>query len=142
MNHQTKEIVMATARQFEELGVWQEARQMVREIYRVTSQRAFRRDCNLRDQITRAATSTMSNIAEGFERGSRKEFVQFLNIAKGSNGEVRSQLYVAIDQQYIDENTFNDLKDSALKLSRRVAKFISYLQSYPSNARVRSARER
>ena len=133
---------MATARQFEELGVWQEARQMVREIYRVTSQRAFRRDSNLCDQITRAATSTMSNIAEGFERGSRKEFVQFLNIAKGSNGEVRSQLYVAIDQQYIDEKTFNDLKDSALKLSRRVAKFISYLQSYPSNARVRSARER
>src|SRR5262245_3133496 len=121
MNHQAKEIVMATARQFEELGVWQDARQLVREIYRLTNQRAFRRDFSLRDQITRAATSTMSNIAEGFERGSRKEFIQFLNIAKGSSGEVRSQLYVAIDQEHLDEKTFAELKESALKLSRRLA---------------------
>lgn len=133
---------MATARQFEELGVWQDARQLVREIYRVTNQRGFRRDFNLRDQITRAATSTVSNIAEGFERGSRKEFVQFLTIAKGSSGEVRFQLYVAVDQAHISEATFNELKDFALKLSRRVAKFINYLQNYPGNSRTRSTRER
>lgn len=133
---------MATAQQFEDLGVWQDARVTVREIYRVTKQRAFQRDFGLRDQITRAATSTMSNIAEGFERGSRKEFIQFLNIAKGSNGEVRSQLYVALDLEYTDEKTFTALKDSALKLSRRIAKFISYLQTYPSNSRVRSAQKR
>ena len=72
---------MATAQQFEDLGVWQDARQMVCEVYKISNQRAFRRDFSLRDQITRAATSTMSNIAEGFERGSRKEFIQFLNIA-------------------------------------------------------------
>lgn len=132
---------MATAQQFEDLGVWQDARVMVREVYKITNQRDFRRDFSLRDQITRAATSTMSNIAEGFERGSRKEFIQYLNIAKGSNGEVRSQLYVALDLSYIDEETFNALKDSALKLSRRLAKFIAYLKTCPTNARVRPPRK-
>ena len=83
----------------------------------------------------------MSNIAEGFERGSRKEFIQFLNIAKGSNGEVRSQFYVALDLAYIDEETFDALKDSALKLSRRLAKFIAYLKTCPSNTRVRPPRK-
>jgi len=89
---------MATAPQFEDLQVWQDARALVREIYKITKNSSFRRDFSLRDQITRASASTMSNIAEGFERGGRKEFVQFLNIAKGSNGEVRSQLCVAVDQ--------------------------------------------
>ena len=79
----------------------------------------------------------MSNIAEGFERGSRKEFIQFLSVAKGSNGEVRSQLYVALDQEYLDQKIFDKLRASALALSRRLAKFISYLQRYPSNFRVR-----
>jgi len=87
---------MATARQFEDLAVWQEARQIVGVIYAMSKQRAFNQDFGLRDQIRRAAVSTMSNVAEGFERGTRKEFVQFLNIAKGSNGEVRSQLHVAL----------------------------------------------
>jgi four helix bundle protein len=131
---------MATAKQFEDLRVWQDARVLVREVYTATKQRQFRRDFGLRDQITRAATSTMSNIAEGFERGSRKEFIQFLNVAKGSNGEVRSQLYVALDQEYVDQKTFDGLKESALALSRRIAKFISYLQTYPENSRVRRAR--
>jgi four helix bundle protein len=133
---------MATVERFEDLGVWQDARQLVREIYRVTKLPAFRRDFSLRDQITRAATSTMSNIAEGFERGTRKEFIQFLNVAKGSNGEVRSQLYVALDQEYIDEKAFNELRGLALALSRRLAKFISYLQKHPSNSRVRTAPRR
>src|SRR5262245_43610043 len=112
---------MATVKQFEDLHVWQEAREIVREVYKVTKQRGFIRDFSLKDQITRAAVSSMSNIAEGFERGTRKEFIQLLNVAKGSNGEVRSQLYVALDQQYIDQRTFNKLRDSALGLSRRLA---------------------
>ena len=128
---------MATAQQFEDLHVWQDARDLVREIYKVTKQRGFRGDFSLRDQITRACTSTMSNVAEGFERGSRKEFIQFLNIAKASNGEVRSQLYVALDQEYLDQRAFDTLRESALALSRRIAKFISYLEQYPSNSRVR-----
>jgi four helix bundle protein len=132
---------MATAKQFTDLHVWQEARGLVGEIYKVTKQGAFRRDFRLRDQITRAAVSSMSNIAEGFERGSRREFIQFLNVAKGSTGEVRSQLYVALDQEYVDQKMFEKLRDSALAVSRRLAKFIRYLEDYPSNVRVRRSRK-
>ena len=84
----------------------------------------------------------MSNIAEGFERGTRKEFIQFLNIAKGSIGEARSQLYVALDQGYINETKFEELKAGAVALSRRIASFISYLEKYPSNTRVRKSDNR
>jgi four helix bundle protein len=128
---------MATVQQFEDLQVWQDARTLVREVYKITNQRSFRRDFSLRDQLTRAATSTMSNIAEGFERGTRKEFIHFLNIAKGSNGEVRSQFYLVLDQDYIDEKTFSVLRQSALSLSRRLARFISCLERFPGNSRVR-----
>src|SRR5664279_745594 len=132
---------MATAKQFEDLVVWQEARGLVNEVYKVTKQGPFRRDFSLRDQITRAAISSMSNIAEGFERGSRREFIQFLNIAKGSTGEVRSQLYVALDQEYVNQKMFEKLRDAALAVSRRLAKFIRYLETYPSNSRVRQPRK-
>ena len=128
---------MATARQFEDLNVWQEARQLVGVIYESTKQRAFHQDFGLRDQIRRAAVSTMSNIAEGFERGSRKEFVQFLNIAKGSNGEVRSQLQVALDQKYIGENEFSAARDAAILLSKKLSAFIRYLEGYAGNSRVK-----
>jgi four helix bundle protein len=84
----------------------------------------------------------MSNIAEGFERGSRKEFIQFLTIAKGSNGEVRSQLYVALDQEYLTEKEINSLRQAAILLSRRLARFISYLEKYPNNSRVRKPTKR
>ncbi len=126
---------MATAKRFEDLQVWQEARDLARQTYRIVNQHPFRKDFGLRDQITRAAISTMSNIAEGFERGTRKEFVQFLHVAKASNGEVRSQLYVARDQTYIDEETFMGLRESTL--SRRLAKFIGYLEHFPDNSRAR-----
>ena len=126
-------------KQFEDLRVWQEARAVVKEIYQVAKLRGFRRDFALRDQIIRAAVSTMSNIAEGFERGSRKEFIQSLNIAKGSNGEVRSQLYVALDQDYLDQRAFDRMKESVSALSRQLARFVSYLKSYPSDSRTRQA---
>jgi len=133
---------MATAHQFEDLHVWQDARVLVKDIYAASKQRDFYRDIGLREQIRRATTSAMSNIAEGFERGTRKEFIQFLNIAKGSVGEARSQLYVALDQGYMNETRFTDLKAGAVALSRRSASFISYLDKYPSNTRVRKSDNR
>jgi four helix bundle protein len=133
---------MATAKQFEDLRVWQDARALVKDIYESSKQRDFYRDIGLREQIRRAATSAMSNIAEGFERGTRKEFIQFLNIAKGSVGETRSQLYVSLDQTYLTEARFNELKAQATDLSRRIAAFISYLESYAGNTRVRKPNKR
>lgn len=128
---------MATVKQFEDLHVWQDARQLVSAVYSVSKARAFNQDFGLRDQIRRAAVSVMSNIAEGFERGTRKEFVQFLNIAKGSNGEVRSQLCVALDQKYIAEPEFNSLRESSVALSKKLAAFIRYLEGFTANSRVK-----
>jgi four helix bundle protein len=128
---------MATVKRFEELGVWQDSRQLVRAIYSLSKRRSFYQDCGLREQIRRAASSTMSNIAEGFERGTRKEFLQFLNISKGSNGEVRSQAYVALDQGYLSQTEFESLRDSATALSRRLASFIRYLEGCSGTSRVR-----
>ena len=133
---------MATAQQFEDLKVWQDARQLVKDIYAASQKREFYRDSGLREQIRRACVSAMSNIAEGFERGTRKEFIQFLHIAKGSNGEVRSQLFVALDQCYLDKAHFEQLQESALTLSRRIAAFIRYLEKYPANSRVRKTANR
>jgi four helix bundle protein len=128
---------MATAGQFEDPNVWQDARRLVGAIYIALKVPAFNQDSGLREQIRRAAVSTMSNIAEGFERGTRKEFVQFLNIAKGSNGEVRSQLHVALDQKYVSGKVFGELRQLALSLSKRLAVFIRYLEAYGGESRVK-----
>jgi len=128
---------MATVKQFEDLHIWQDARQLVSAIYAASKARAFGQDFGLRDQIRRAAVSTMSNIAEGFERGTRKEFLQFLNIAKGSNGEVRSQLHVALDQTYLGESEFSALRESCITLSKKLSAFIRYLEGYAANSRVK-----
>jgi four helix bundle protein len=98
---------------FEDLIAWQKVRLLAREIYKVTRTANFSRDFPLVDQIRRAVVSILSNIAEGFERGSRPEFHQFLVVAKGSCGEVRSQLYVALDAGYLSEDEFKDLYASA-----------------------------
>ena len=92
-----------TIKSFEELNIWQNSRELVKLIYKFVKMDKLSRDYSLNDQIRRSSISIMSNIAEGFERGSNKEFVQFLYIAKGSCAEVRSQLYIAFDQQYISE---------------------------------------
>lgn len=118
---------MAKIERFEDIEVWQKARGLSKAIYAVTGDGAFARDFGLSDQIRRAAVSVMSNIAEGFERGSNKEFIQFLYIAKGSAGEVRAQLYVALDQGYIDQNGFNSLKRDVSEISRMISGLITYL---------------
>jgi four helix bundle protein len=103
---------------FEELVAWQKARELTKDIYRVTCDGNFARDFGLRDQIRRAAVSIMSNIAEGYDRGGRAEFHQFLVIAKASCAEVRSQLYVAYDVGYLPQELFHALKKSTEELSK------------------------
>jgi four helix bundle protein len=97
---------MASLKCFEDLEVWQKSREFAKEIYSISKGSRLSRDLILRDQIIRCAISINSNIAEGFERGGTGEFIQFLSIAKGSAGELRSQLYIVLDQGYIDENKF------------------------------------
>ena len=123
---------MATIERFEDIEAWQDARVLVKRIYDVTAQGQFARDFGLRDQIRRAAIFTMSNIAEGFERYSNKEFIRFLYIAKGSAGEVRSQLYAAVDLGYLEKQQADETIDLVKAASRRIAGFIRYLKSSPS----------
>ncbi len=115
-------------RYFEDLDVWKEARRLTNEVYVATRGAGFSKDFGLRDQIQRAAVSIMSNIAEGFERGGNQEFMQFLYIAKGSCGEVRSQLYVALDQGYISRDHFDQMLNSFKKLSGMIASLIDYIK--------------
>jgi len=98
---------------FEDFIAWQKARKLTREIYRATNLPRFSRDFGLKDQIRRSSVSIMSNIAEGFERGRPSEFHQFLSIAKGSCAELRSQLYVALDADYISEDHFQQIMSAA-----------------------------
>lgn len=118
---------MPTIERFEDLEAWKISRELTREIYRASKNELFVRDYGLRDQICRASVSIMSNIAEGFERGGNKEFSNFLSIAKGSAGEVRSQLYAALDQNYISENEFNLLYNKSTQNSRVIAGLMKYL---------------
>ncbi|HYJ88707.1 MAG TPA: four helix bundle protein [Pyrinomonadaceae bacterium] len=98
---------------FEDFIAWQKARRLTAEIYRVTSKEPFARDFGLKDQIRRAAVSSMSNLAEGFERGRATEFHQFLSVAMGSCAEVRTQLYVALDVGYLSTSVFETLMTQA-----------------------------
>lgn len=111
---------MARIERFEDLIAWQKARELTRAIYEATRQGAFAKDYGLCGQIQRAAVSIMSNIAEGFERGGRGEFHQFLSTAKASCAEVRSQLYVAIDVGYLDQTSFDRLMQQAEEVARIV----------------------
>ncbi len=113
---------------FEDLEVWQEARQLTRQVYRLTENSRFSKDFGLSNQIQRAAVSIMSNVAEGFERGGNQEFIQFLYIAKGSCGEVRSQLYVALDQGYVAQKESDELIKSCRHLSVMISNLIDYLK--------------
>jgi four helix bundle protein len=111
---------MAAINRFEDLIVWQKARVLTKSIYALTRTSPMRRDFGLCDQIRRASVSIMSNIAEGFERVSPAEFHRFLLIAKGSCGEVRNQLYVALDAEYLSQSEFNGLLAQANEVARLI----------------------
>ena len=119
---------MATIKRFEDIGAWQEGRKLVRAIYQASCAGNFARDFALRDQIRRAAISIPSNIAEGFERDGNREFYQFLSLAKGSCGEVRTQLYLALDEAYLTTSQFDSLSEAVLRISRMVASLMTYLR--------------
>jgi four helix bundle protein len=119
---------MSTIKRFEDIEAWQKARELTKAVYECSKKRAFVRDFGLRDQIRRASVSVMSNIAEGFERGGTAEFLQFRCIAKGSAGEVQSQLYVALDQQYITEEEFRSVREIAESTKRLIGGLLSYLR--------------
>ena len=119
---------MRGVKHFEELEVWQRARDMTREIYTCCADGGFSRDFGLRDQIRRAAVSVVSNIAEGFERGGDREFRQFLALAKGSCGEVRAQLYVALDQGYLNQDKFDHLSALTIQIGRMLGGLMNYLK--------------
>jgi four helix bundle protein len=103
---------------FEDFIAWQKARQLSRKIYQATNLPGFSRDFALKDQIRRSAISIMSNIAEGFERGRATEFHQFLSIAKASCAELRSQLYVAFDANYLSQSQFQTLMSNAMEVGQ------------------------
>lgn len=104
---------MAKITRFEDLICWRKAKSLVSLIYRLTREGPFSKDYPLRDQIRRAAISSMTNIAEGFSRFHKKEFIRFLDISQSSTEEVKSLLYIALDQKYITKDLFNEVYDVA-----------------------------
>ena len=118
-------------RTFEDLVVWQKAMTFVKHIYLITEEGGLKRDFGLKDQLRRAAVSIPTNIAEGFERSSRKEYLLFLNIAKGSAGEVRSLCRVSFDVGYLSKATYDELREAALVISRSLFNQIQAIKGPP-----------
>ena len=115
---------------FEDIDAWQESRELVKLVYSaINASENFQKDYRLANQIQGAAISVMSNIAEGFSRKGHKEFIQFLFISKSSAAEVQSQLYVALDQNYITQKTFEEIYNQAEKISKMNSGFIKYIKS-------------
>jgi len=128
---------MARAERFEDLIAWQKARELTRAIYRVTKQGTFAQDRGLCSQIQRASVSIMSNIAEGFERNNPGDFHRFLVIAKASCGEVRSQLYVALDSGYLEASLFTQLSTQALEVSRIIGGLVTVVAQSRRNDKLK-----
>jgi four helix bundle protein len=122
---------MALITRFEEIEGWQKARELTRSIYHMTSQGSFARDFSLKDQIRRAGVSSMSNVAEGFEREGNKELVQFLTLSKGSAAEVKSHLYAALDARFITETQFKQTYQLADETGKLIGGFMRYLETSP-----------
>lgn len=121
---------MAKIEKIEELKVWQLAIELTNSIYIITNNGFFSKDFALRDQIRKSAISVPSNIAEGFERNSTNQFIYFLVIAKGSAGELRTQLLIAKHQNYITESEYEKINVEALDVSKKLGSFITYLKEF------------
>jgi four helix bundle protein len=128
---------MATIERFEEIEGWKTARVLTNLVYDLTSKSPFAKDYALKQQIQRACVSVMSNIAEGFESQTQSIFINLLGRAKGSAGEVRSQLYIALDRKYISEAEFKKAVHLSEICSRQIYGFMDYLKSQPNTPRVR-----
>jgi len=124
---------LATIKSFEELPVWKDARKFANKIYNLTRKFPKEENYGLTSQITRAAVSIGSNIAEGFDRYSKKDFIRFLIIARGSISEIQNNLYIALDLKYINQNDFQETYALAKELGKQINGFIKYLRSYDKN---------
>jgi four helix bundle protein len=119
---------MAHINKFEDIIAWQRARENDKKVYELTLDSPFSKDFSLIDQMRRSSGSIMDNIAEGFERGGNKEFIQFLYISKGSAGELKSQLYRAMDRGYINKANFEQAYECTSEISKLITGFIKYLK--------------
>lgn len=119
---------MAIAKRFEDLDVWIAAKDVAVLVYKITENEHLKKDFGLKDQIRRASISVISNIAESFERNGNREFIQFLSIAKGSAGEVRAQLYIIRELNFINEEEFVLLYEKVTQVSKMLSGFINYLK--------------
>ena len=128
---------MPTITRFEDIEAWKTARELTRKIYALAEQGQFAKDFGLKNQIQRASVSVMSNIAEGFESRTQAQFLEYLGRSKASAGEVRCQLYIALDLKYLSEEQFKLTFDLADKSSRQIARFMSYLETHPKSRQVR-----
>ncbi len=120
---------MPTYNSFEDIPVWKGAKELAILVYEITSEDKFSKNHGLRDQMQRATVSVSSNIAEGFERGTKQEFIQFLYIARGSCGELRSQLSIAKEIGYLEDKEFEKLYNVSKKVSKQINGFIEYLKT-------------
>ena len=116
-------------KKFEDLEIWQDAKELSKYVFKMTSHEPFKSDYRFRDQIRAAAGSSMDNIAEGFNRGGNKEFYQFLSVSRGSCGEVRSQSYRAFDNEYISSIQLNELLEKTERLSRKTINLMNHLKT-------------
>jgi four helix bundle protein len=119
--------VVGTIKRFEDIVAWQRARELLKEIYSISQKQSFSANYSLKNQMLSSSGSIMDNIAEGFERGGKIEFIHFLTIAKGSAGELRSQLYRSLDQMHIDEALHTQLTGMAEDISKMINGLIKYL---------------
>jgi len=124
---------MGKVNSFEELNIWIESRSFNQKLYKISNNGLFDKDYDLKRQIRRASISVSSNIAEGFERNTDKEFIQFLYYAKGSAGEIRSQLFLSLDLNYIKKNDFDELYKQIIEISRMISGMIKYLKKSIKN---------